>query len=271
MPASTPASRVDSAAHAYRPVPAPQYKWPETVGPKWGKKVFPWLEEFWHNKKRFPSDSELVQRFGFTEEELFKFHHSRYILKGLERRGIVPPSQRGQLTPEQVAAITLISNVSDTRSEQAKMAAIGVSVQQLHGWMRDETFQRELAQRVDEMLDNLKPAANAALARQIHKGNFPALKFYYELTGQAQSPEMINLKATVGRLVEIIELHVKDAETLDRIARDFQRALEVRSTSFDPSSKLAPPVAKTSVAGETLTLQEKYAAFQEQAIQNELD
>lgn len=255
MSASTP-------AHAYRPTPAPQYKWPETVGPKWGKKVFPWIEEFWHSKRRFPSDSELVQRFGFTEEELFKFHHSKYLQKGFERRGIIPPSQRGQLSPEQVAAITLISNVSDTRSEQAKMAAIGVTVQQLHGWMRDPTFQMELQARVDEMLDNLKPAANAALARQIHKGNFPAIKFYYELTGQAQTPEMINFQQTVARLVEIIELHVKDAQVLDLIARDFQKALEPKKSM--PVAGSVSPVAE-------LSLQEKYELFQQQNVDSILE
>ena len=238
----------------YLPQPIPRYAWPATVGPKWSKKIMPWLEQFWHTKKRFPTDSELVQRFGFSEEELFKFHHSKFLRLAMEARGIIRPEAQGFLTPEQVACISLIANVSDTRSEKAKLAAIGVTAEQYNGWMQDEFFKRELNNRVDEMLGNLKPAANQALAREVHKGNFGAIKFYFELTGQSKTPEQINLENALVAVVDILERNVRDPKLLERIGVELHNVLNPDQKKRLPSVAGAsahlpeplPPVARST-------------------------
>lgn len=197
------------------------YKWPETVGPKWLNKTMPWIEEFWHTRRRFPSDSELVEQFRFTEHQLLKFKNAKIVYNALERRGIRQPD-RHHLSPQQIAAITLLTNFSDSRSVEAKMAAIDVTAEQLNGWYRDPEFQNQLQVRSDESMDFFSAEATASLQRQIKKGNFQAIKFYFEITGRAQTPELLNLQQTVIRLVEVVQKHVKDPATLQAIANDLQ-------------------------------------------------
>ena len=199
------------------------YTFPATVGPKFVKKILPWVETYWHEKKRYPRDEELHQKFGLTETQLLQLHNSKYYKNCLELRGIT--REVGDLSPRQVAAITLITNFSDTRSTETKMASIGVSTEELNGWYSNPVFQRELASRADSILDNIFPEAQAQLARQIKQGNFPALKFYYEITGRAQSPETVNVKLAMMRLIEIVQKHVQDPETLAAIANEMRGAL----------------------------------------------
>jgi hypothetical protein len=202
------------------------YAWPSQVGPKWVKKVLPWVETFWHDKKRYPRDEELIQKFGFTKNQLLQMHTSKFYKNCLKDRGI-SLSENADLSERQVAAISLITNFSDTRSTQLKMVSIGVTEEELNGWYANPVFQRELASRADSILDNIFPEAQAQLARQIKGGNFNALKFYYEITGRAQSPESVNVKLAMMRLIEIVQKHVRDPQVLTAIAEDMRGIMPV--------------------------------------------
>ena len=226
--------------------PRPRYQFPKTVGPKFVKKVLPWVELYWHKNKRYPTFSEFAQKFGLTTEQLRMLHNSKYYKHCLRDRGISLPNE--ELTPKQVAAITVITNFSDTRPTNAKLASIGVTEEELNGWYANPQFKTELAARAEDILENVFPEAQAQLARQIKKGNFPALKFYYEITGRAQSPEVINVKMAMTRIVEAVQRHVKDPEILAAIARDMQNIPEIS------------PVAEAAPAAE-LSLAERYQEF----------
>ena len=218
-----------------------RYKFPETIGPKFVKPILPWVETFWHNRKRYPTDDELAHKFGLTVQQLERLHQSKFYENCLKARGI--SRETHDLTERQVAAIALITNFSDTRPSPVKMAAIGVTEEELNGWYSNPTFQRELASRADSILDNVYPEAQAQLARQIKKGNFPALKFYYEITGRAQSPEVINLKLAMQKLVEAVQRHVKDPETIAAIGMEMQ-GLSLNATTEQSALPPKPPVAE---------------------------
>lgn len=190
---------------------------PATIGPQFSKKVMPWVEVFWHNKKRYPLDSEFVQKFPAIN--LTALQHSKFWNQQLKARGI-QRNPEANLSELQVAAISLITNFSDTRPTNAKLISIGVTPEQLDGWYCNPEFQRELAIRADSILDNIYPEAQAQLARQIKRGNFPALKFYYEITGRATSPESVNVKLAMSRLIEAVQKHVKDPLVLQMIANE---------------------------------------------------
>lgn len=223
----------------------PQYVFPKTVGPKFVKKILPWVETFWHSNKRYPTDSELAQKFGLTTEQLTMLHGSKYYKQCLRSRGI--SLRPDDLSPKQVAAITLITNFSDTRPSPVKMASIGVTEEELNGWYSNPEFKRELAARADDILENVFPEAQAQLARQIKKGNFPALKFYYEITGRAQSPEVVNIKMAMNRLIEAVQKHISDPVVLQAIANDMQNIPEI--------APVAAPQA------QPLTMAQKYEEF----------
>jgi hypothetical protein len=188
------------------------------IGPQFTKKILPWVETFWHNNKRYPSDIDLCTRFGFDEFDLLRLHSSKFYEECLRVRGIT--RDVAVLTDKQVAAISLITNFSDTRPNAAKLTAIGVTPEEYNGWLSNPEFKKELTNRADDILDNVYPEAQAALAKKVKTGDITALKFYYEITGRAQSPEVVNMKLTMIRVIEAIQKHVKDPEILQAIASE---------------------------------------------------
>lgn len=195
------------------------------IGPQFTKKVLPWVETFWHNNKRYPSDTDLCTRFGFDSLDLQRLHSSKFYDECLRVRGITRNSS--DLSDKQVAAISLITNFSDVRPNAAKLAAIGVTAEEYNGWLSNPAFKMELTSRADDILDNVYPEAQAALAKKVKTGDINALKFYYEITGRAQSPEAVNLKMTMVRLIEAVQKHVKDPAILQAIAGEINAVAPV--------------------------------------------
>lgn len=182
----------------------------------------PWVEQFWHTHKRYPSDAELMHHFKWTREELDIVHASKFYMHCLKDRGI--NFKAGAFTELQQAALTIISNIHDTKPNNVKLAAIGVTPAMYHGWMQDPAFNSELQRRFEDTLDNIYPDAQAALARQIKSGHFGALKFYFEMTGRASSPEVVNVRLMMNRVIEAVQKHVTDPEVLQAIAAEIHQA-----------------------------------------------
>lgn len=221
---SQPASRVPAVVKGNKPLPKTTI-WPKTsnIGPKFIEKAMPWFENFWHTSKRYPSKSEIIQHFGFTPEQVTALNNHKFWLTCLDRRGITRPLSLGEelsLTDRQIAAISILTNFNDTRSPVAKLAKAGITAEELAGWRSNPVFQEALKNWTDDMLDNIAPDAAVELARAIKKGNFPAIKFYYEITGRANSPEAINVKQAMNVLIEAVQKHVKDPEVLQAIANE---------------------------------------------------
>jgi hypothetical protein len=221
------------------------------IGPQFTKRVLPWIETFWHTNKRYPSDTDLITQFGFTLLELEKIHASKFFKQSLERRGISHPNRAHGLTDKQMAAIAVVTNYIDRRPTDAKLAAIGVTAEMYNGWMQDSEFKRQLQSRADEITDNVYPEAQAALARKVSEGEVQAIKFYYELTGRANTPETINLKLTLLKIQEAIERNVKDPRVLQAIGQDIAAALAapVAAVPTTPIPALsAPSMGEKSMA-----------------------
>lgn len=205
--------------------PAKVIKFPKTgIGPQFVNKVMPWVEQFWHTKHHYPSDVDFAEKFGFTSEQLFILNNSKFWLNCLDRRGIQRPNRDADnLSERQIAAIALITNFHDTRSTFARLQAINVSEEEVNGWYANPAFKRALQERADDVLENVAPDAQAELARQINRGNFAALKFWFEITGRAQSPETLNIKQAMNILIEAVQKHVTDQDTLNAIGDEVAR------------------------------------------------
>jgi hypothetical protein len=210
------------------------------IGPQLTNKILPWVEVYWHTHKRYPSDTDLSAQFGFDAADLQKLHSSKFYLLCLKDRGI--SHQPKYFTPEQVAAISLITNVYDTRPNHAKLAAIGVTPEQYNGWMQNPEFKNELQRRAEDILDNIFPEAQAALSKKVMSGDVNALKFYYEITGRAASPDAINLKLTMMKIIEAIQKHVKDPVILSAIASEIQGVAPVAEVTSGPIQTTPSPL-----------------------------
>lgn len=190
------------------------------IGPSFTRKILPWVENFWHQHKRYPTDTELSNQFGFDADDLVRLRGSKFYNECLKSRGM--SQVETFFTEKQIAALALITNFSDRRPVDAKLAGIGVTPEMYQGWMSNPAFKRELQSRADDILDNVYPEAQAALAKKVSQGDVSALKFYYEITGRASSPEAINLKMAMAKMMEAVMKHVKDPAVLQAIASEMQ-------------------------------------------------
>lgn len=199
---------------------------PKTIGPKFIDLYMPWFESYWHLNKRYPSDADIAQQFGWDQLRIGYLNSHKFWLACLKRRGITAPNasllNRWELTERQVAAVAIITNFHDKRSPVARLSEIGVTEQELQGWYSNQKFLNYLNARSEDALANVASTANIELARLITKGNFQAIKFYFEITGKAQSPEAINLQRSAQVLIEAVQKHVKDPAVLQAIAEEVQ-------------------------------------------------
>lgn len=209
-------------------LPKTKKKFPKTIGPQYVGIIMPWLENYFVTTKRFPSVQEFIQEFGLSELEVKALWTHKFFLRSLERRGIPLPEQvdlHGNpfgLTDRQVAAIAILTNYHDSRSPVARLSMIGVTEQELQGWMSNNVFKNALRDRADEAFANVDIDASINLAKRVKRGDLNAIKFYFEVTGRAQSPEAVNVKQAMQVLIEAVQKHVKDPETLQAIAEEVQ-------------------------------------------------
>lgn len=191
------------------------------VGPKFVQKVMPWVELSWLTKSRYPTDSEFIERWGCSYESVQLLNRNKFWLQSLRRRGIgFPDTLKGTLSDKQIAAVAVLTNLHDGRSTEAKMASLDVTSAELQGWYQDPTFRRTMTERADEAFDNLHADANMEFAKLVRKGNFNAIKLYFDMTGKTQNQEAVDVKQTVQILIESVQKNIKDPEVLEAIARD---------------------------------------------------
>lgn len=212
---------------------------PNGVGPRLVSNVVPWIEQYWHSHKVFPNDSVLMAQFGWDREFLDKVYRSKLFKSALEQRGI---ERRSNLHPIQVATISVVTNFADTRSQDQKLASIGVTPEMFQGWLSQPTFKRELTARSEEILDNSIPDVLAELAKKARSGNLSAVKMLLEMTGRAQSQELINSRRLIQVVLEAVQENVKDTDALFAI----QKAIMGESPALG-NTPVAPPVALEAV------------------------
>lgn len=189
-------------------------------------KVINWIEEWWLRKDSFPPVGAFNDFFpGFSLEESLK---NEIFLAALEYRGIKLPDADDHLTNEQLAGIAVISNFRDTRTPTAKLRALGITWTKWQGWMRNKHFRDFLRDLCGTNFAQSLDVAQAGILRAVEKGNIDAAKFYLEITGHytPQSQEVVNLKLVLARIMETIQIHVKDPNTLRSIATDFERIMQ---------------------------------------------
>jgi len=150
------------------------------------------------------------------------------------------------ITPKQMAAAAIMLNLTDRRSDEKKLRDIGVTTEEYSNWMLNTTFAKYMADRSENLVANSVHEAHMGLMRGVRQGNTASIKLYYEMTGRYNPNEEnnVNIRMLIGRVLEAIQLHVRDPDTLNRLAVSLsQIAMEAGSGS---------PVAKNSlVAGES--------------------
>lgn len=213
------------------------------------------VEEFWHEYKAFPRLDVIKGKvFGYSsaedvEEDIYLPH----VRKRLTNRGIdysvvlrddddeyKPDTLKSRLSPEQLAAISVMLNPFDRRSLTKKLAELGIRESTLNGWMKSKRFSDYFKARSEELFSDGIPIAHSALMEKVADGDMKAIKLFYEVSGRhtgVNKQETANLKLVIARLIEIMQRHC-DTNTMMAITREIGVLMDASQIAITSDSQL---------------------------------
>lgn len=195
----------------------------------------PSVEEVWaHLRKKYPKIKQITVNYSLN----------RYPVKqAIRNRGIkdFEAHTRGEITDQQQAAALVVSNFADERPISQKLDSIGVSSAQYYAWLDDPAFRELVNVRAEQNKINIRPVAIAEFNKKIQQGDFNAIKYWMESTGELRS-ESIQTDLLMRSVIEIIQKHVKDPGVLEAIAVDILAVSQNRPLELD-----SPPVINADV------------------------
>ena len=103
---------------------------------------------------------------------------------------------RPSLSPEQILAVDVIVEHQLTHNWTQLRERIGCSQATLSRWRKQPEFRNEIIKRSRLVVREHLPTAYAALIAKVAKGDIPALKLFFELTGELQEAKLRELFGT---------------------------------------------------------------------------
>lgn len=192
-------------------------------------------ELHWHFKKYVPTVTEVTEQLKKRHPSIKQTSVNYYlnrtpVTKALDARGI-PFRQHTQeeLTPTQIAVAITVSNFADERSVPEKLDELGVNSATYYAWLNDPNFKALVNEKADQNLENVRPAAIGEFTRLINQGHWPAIKHYLDVTGSLNNSEAPQSEVLLMMIIEIIQKHVKDPDTIVAIAQDIKLAAANRT------------------------------------------
>jgi succinate dehydrogenase flavin-adding protein (antitoxin of CptAB toxin-antitoxin module) len=194
------------------------------------KELISFYELQWHLRHNVPTIEEVAGYLKLAQVTINYYLQRRPVIKALEQRGI-PFRQHTQdeLTATQVATAITIMNFADVRSNEEKLDQLGIASATYYAWLNDPQFKNLIDNLADQNLRNIRPAAIGEFTKLINKGDWQAIKFYLETTGELQNNDAPQSEQLLKMIIEIIQRHVKDPETIIAIAQDIKLAAANRT------------------------------------------
>lgn len=137
---------------------------------------------------------------------------------GMAKRGIEVNPNVSELTQEQLACISVLTDYSDRRSFTSKLRALGISSSTYRGWLKQRAFNDAIRKLAGASLSEALPLAETALAEKASNGDLGALKFLFEVTGRYNPAQQqaIDAQELIAIMVDVAqEVMSKDPEMLE--------------------------------------------------------
>jgi len=182
------------------------------------------IETYYNQQGSLPSLERLKAEFpekpARSLQEDFKAAAVKLETKGY---GI---TKKDYLTPEQLAVANSILNLADKRSITKKLQDFQVSPAKYANWKKNPIFNGYLRERSEALLGESVGDVHLALIDSASNGDIQAIKLFYEITGRhtPNSQQNVNLQVMLTTVIEAIAKHVKDPETLQKIAAEIQES-----------------------------------------------
>jgi hypothetical protein len=170
----------------------------------WQRDVVNYVERIHSTTGAFPGDSDILEYLRMLKHEEIYLEHidelkgNELFQASMQARGIVEEGYF--LTAKQLAAASIMLNLTDRRSDEKKLRDIGVSTEEFSTWMLNKHFAEYMRQRSENLIDNSMHMAHMGLLRGVNQGNTASIKLYYELTGRynPNAENEVNIRLVIG-------------------------------------------------------------------------
>lgn len=178
--------------------------------------------------------------------------------KALEEYGIVfqrfdkDDWTNKSLTPIQLLVANTLLDLTDTRSQKKKLQDSNVSTLTYNAWLKDPVFKDYIHRRAEQLIGDNQHEVDTALLDRVRAGDLKAIQYYNEYTGrfvqQRANGSNVDIQGLLIKVIEIIDLHVTDADAKLAIAQEFKKMIAARNmagalTGVDDDPILVPEIS----------------------------
>lgn len=161
---------------------------------------------------------EVVCRFDKNLEIdiIFRLYQTTEFRDALRMRGVTA-SWLG-LTDKQMMALSIVSNLSDTRPMSKKLSTVGVKGWEWEQWLTDPEFSALVRKHSEDLLVSHNPLINMALVQRAEAGDLASIKYVNELTGRwdPNSRQQIQVREFLMGVVDVLNDTLSDQPDLLR-------------------------------------------------------
>lgn len=157
----------------------------------------------------WPTEKEQLWRAGVRPSvtAIQQYQNSPEFRTGMSKRGIEVDTSVEELTQDQIACISVLTDYTDRRGITAKLRALGISSSQYRGWLRQKPFNDAIRALAGRGLEEAIPMAEVAISEKAANGDINAAKFLMEVTGRYNPAQQqaIDAQELVAILVDVAQ------------------------------------------------------------------
>lgn len=220
----------------------------------WERDVVSFIERYHAVSGVAPEDNEIIEYVNsfseanntdISQDDLDALKGDFLFKESMRVRGIILDTSNlaKNLTPKQMAAVASMLNLIDKRSDEKKLRDLGITAEEWGTWMQNDKFAAYVTGRAEKLIANSTHEAHMGLMKAIRGGNTKAIELHYKLTGRFDPDKdaELNVRVILGRVLEVIQRHVKDPNTLNALGADLMQ-VGIESSAHVP--QVGPQVIK---------------------------
>lgn len=143
----------------------------------------------------------------------------------MAERGVEVGENPGGLTDRQGALLTILSNTASTAGINSRLKKAGVTWPEFNAWRRQRVFNEAYKKILGNSLQDAIEMADVQLAAMAQNGNLNGIKYLNEMVGRApDDKKAVDAMEFAKVILETVQKHVKDPETIKAIAIDIEFA-----------------------------------------------
>lgn len=220
------------------------------------EKLLTALEIHWNEHGCLPTGARMVEKgVVLSSEEFNDLLATEYVQNALDVLGIKLDTELQILTPKQLAAVQIMFDFRDGRSDTKKLRDLKISSQTWDNWLKDPIFQNYLRTKAENLFGDNEYEVDRALFLKARAGNTDAIKMVHAIQGRFQAVEApkigsVEAHVFIMKLFEVLQMFLIDQP--DKLKAIGQAIIDIQSPYMaNPRVIEAVPIGGDGSSGGT--------------------